>query len=59
MWSWRSEAQFCNWSMMFHGVVIETQIRIVLSVKLDSVSANLRRCAWLGSPSRIHAPKRV
>ena len=31
MWSCSSEAQFCSWSIMFQGVVIETLISTVVS----------------------------
>ncbi len=52
-------AQFRNWSMMFHGVVMATQSNTVVSVKLDSVRANRSRCEWDGSPSRVQWPRRV
>ena len=59
IWSCRIRAQFFNWSMIFHGVVIATHNSTVLSVKLSSVNAKRNKFECSGSPSNIQCPSRV
>ena len=59
IWSCKILAQFFNWSMIFHGVVMATHSKTVVSVKFSSVKANLNKCECEGSPSSIQWPSLV